>query len=198
MDSPAMCRLHNGESRSRPATAAGASRMLALPLREEMLLYRLLARRSKRVCRVQRDRASTEVDPMKISSELRDLLKRERGVFVAEACDQCSRLLDAVRFTRLGQPGAWCSRECRDGANAHAPGTCRTCGASLAGLRRGAKFCSDVCRMRLLRKNEKSQTRQIIPNEPLEPRDLKAGLEVLAVSTQPGPFAIPGTPAEKI
>jgi hypothetical protein len=135
---------------------------------------------------------------MMLSTELRERLKRERGVFVVEACDRCSQLLDAVCFTRFGQPGAWCSRECRDGANAHAPGTCRTCGASLAGLRRDAKFCSDVCRMRLLRKNGKSQTGQNIPNEALQSQDLEARLEVLAVTTEPACLRSPGTPAEKI
>jgi hypothetical protein len=106
--------------------------------------------------------------------------------FVREVCDKCGQLLGPVRFTRRSDSGVWCSRECRDGADAHAPGTCQTCGASLAGLRRGAKFCSDVCRMRLSRKNGKSQTRQIIPNEQLKTQDLQSPVEVLAIPSHSG------------
>jgi hypothetical protein len=114
-----------------------------------------------------------------------DLLQ-DHGVFVRDCCDKCGQLLGPVRFTRRSDSGVWCSRECRDGTDAHAPGTCRACGASLAGLRRGAKFCSDVCRMRLSRKNGESQTRQIIPNEPLETQDLQGGLGVLAIPSHSG------------
>src|SRR5215831_7548871 len=103
------------------------------------------------------------------------------GCFVREVCDKCGQLLGPVRYTRIGERGEWCSRRRRDGAVAYAPGSCQTCGASLAGLRRCAKFCSDVCRMRLSRKNGKSQTRQIIPNEPLETKGLETPVEVLAV-----------------
>jgi hypothetical protein len=40
----------------------------------------------------------------------------------------------------------WCSRECRD-ADAHAPGTCKGCGARLPeGKRRGALYCDDACK----------------------------------------------------
>ena len=53
-----------------------------------------------------------------------------------------------VRFTRKDDPGVWCSRECRGGKNVHAPGTCQSCKGSLAGVRKGAKFCSDTCRSR--------------------------------------------------
>ena len=109
-----------------------------------------------------------------------------RGCFVREVCDKCGQLLGPVRYTRIGERGEWCSRQCRDGADAHAPGTCQTCGALLAGLRRGTKFCSDVCRMRLSRKNGKSQTRQIIPNEQLKTQDLQGRVEVLAIPGHSG------------
>ena len=42
----------------------------------------------------------------------RELLEKH-GVYVSEACDRCGQLLDAVRFTRRGETGEWCSRECR-------------------------------------------------------------------------------------
>ena len=120
---------------------------------------------------------------MKISNELQKLL-RERGVYVTEVCDRCSQILGPVRYTRAGDSGVWCSRECRDGAHAHTPGTCRNCGAALTGLRRGTRACSSTCRKR---ENRKSQTPQISRDEPLETKGLQAGLEVLAISTPCGP-----------
>jgi hypothetical protein len=41
-----------------------------------------------------------------------DLLGRH-GVFAREACDRCGQVLGAVRWTRLGELGVWCSRACR-------------------------------------------------------------------------------------
>jgi hypothetical protein len=83
---------------------------------------------------------------MDISSELQRPL-RERGVYVTEACDRCGRVLGPVRYMKAGDSGAWCSRQCRDGAHAHVPGTCRACGARLPeGKRRGAKYCEGACK----------------------------------------------------
>jgi hypothetical protein len=93
----------------------------------------------------------------------------KHGCYVTEACDKCGQLLGPVRFTRYGESGVWCSRECRDGAEAHTPGTCKGCGTSLAGLRRGTKFCSDVCRVR---ENRKSQPGQISRNTPRKTKAL--------------------------
>ena len=40
-----------------------------------------------------------------------------------------------------------CSRECRDGAEAHEPGTCKGCGARLPeGKRRGSLYCDAACK----------------------------------------------------
>lgn len=85
---------------------------------------------------------------MMLREELRRRLIEERGIYVKECCDKCGQLLGAVRFTRQSETGTWCSRECRDGKTAHSPGTCRSCGATLVGLRRGSRFCSDTCRKR--------------------------------------------------
>jgi len=82
-----------------------------------------------------------------LREELRRRLLADRGIYVTEACDRCGQLLGSVRYTRKGESGVWCSRECRDGAEAHAPGTCKTCGAKLPdGKRRGAMYCDDACR----------------------------------------------------
>jgi len=110
------------------------------------------------------------------------------GCYIKEVCDKCGKGLGPVRFMRRGDYGVWCSRECRDGKQAHAPGTCIVCGASLVGLRRGAKFCSDVCRMRMSRNNGKSQTSLIIPNEQLKTRHLQRGVKVLAIPGHSGAF----------
>ena len=76
----------------------------------------------------------------------RELLERY-GVFANSVCDRCGLILGPLRFTRRGEPGEWCSRKCRDGAEAHAPRTCRGCGARLPeGKRRGTLYCDDACR----------------------------------------------------
>jgi hypothetical protein len=84
---------------------------------------------------------------MRLSEEHSRQLLRTRGVYVTQVCDRCGTILGPVRFTRQGEGGAWCSRACRDGAD-HKPGLCRGCGVSLAGKRKHARFCSDVCRKR--------------------------------------------------
>lgn len=35
------------------------------------------------------------------------------GIFIREICGKCGAALGAVRYTRAGDAGAWCSRECR-------------------------------------------------------------------------------------
>ena len=87
------------------------------------------------------------------------------GCYVTEACDKSGRLLGPVQFTRKGEPGVWCSRECRDGAEAHAPGTCKGCRARLPkGKRRGSLYCDDSCRQNAHR----SRTSQLsVTNRPI-------------------------------
>jgi hypothetical protein len=126
---------------------------------------------------------------MQFSTELRTLLK-DRGVYAIETCDHCGRILGPVRFTRAEVSNVWCSRQCRDGADAHAPGTCWTCGASLAGLRRGARFCSATCRKR---ENRKSQTAQISRNAELKTHGLQTRSEVLPAVAHPAFSGAPGT-----
>lgn len=52
---------------------------------------------------------------MKLSAEQRKYLRDERDIVANEACDTCGKVLGCVRFTRRGEPGEWCSRQCRDG-----------------------------------------------------------------------------------
>lgn len=77
----------------------------------------------------------------------REMFARFR-IYANEACDKCGRVLGlAPRFTFPNDARAWCSRECRDGAEAHDPGRCRNCGASLRlkGRPRTAIFCNEKC-----------------------------------------------------
>ncbi len=46
---------------------------------------------------------------MKLSIEQSQKLLRERGIWITEACDQCGRLLGAVRYTIRADGRAWCS-----------------------------------------------------------------------------------------
>lgn len=50
---------------------------------------------------------------MMLKEELRRRLLEDRGIHVKEYCDKCGQLLGAVRYTRRGELGEWCSRECR-------------------------------------------------------------------------------------
>lgn len=40
-------------------------------------------------------------------------LLAKHGIFAREICDKCGVVLGAVRFTRRGDAGVWCSRACR-------------------------------------------------------------------------------------
>ena len=66
---------------------------------------------------------------MKLSKKQTQKLLRERGIWVTNACDKCGQLLGAVRWTRRGEPGEWCSAECRDGIKMERP---TSAGAELA------------------------------------------------------------------
>jgi hypothetical protein len=50
---------------------------------------------------------------MMLREELRRRLLADRGVYAKECCDKCGAILGAVRFTRRGETGVWCSKECR-------------------------------------------------------------------------------------
>src|ERR1035437_7740497 len=105
---------------------------------------------------------------MKISTEQSYDLLGKHGSYVMEVCDRCGQAISPFnRFTRYGDPGVWCSRECRDGNEAHVPGICKGCGAELAGRRKGAKYCSDLCRMRQNGQGRPNNPKTHIQNKPL-------------------------------
>ena len=91
---------------------------------------------------------------MRLSTAQSYTLLEKHGCYITEICDRCGKGIGPVRFTRPGESGVWCSRECRDGTKAHEPGTCRHCKAKLPeGKRRGAVFCDDACRKASQRQN---------------------------------------------
>jgi hypothetical protein len=84
---------------------------------------------------------------MIIPQELRTRLQDQHGIYVTEACDRCGQVLGPVRFTRFGDSGVWCSRQCRDGMSTREPKACYHCRARLPeGKRRGAIFCDAACK----------------------------------------------------
>lgn len=103
---------------------------------------------------------------MKLTREQSQKLLRERGIWITEACDKCGKLLGSVRWTRKGEPGEWCSAQCRDGIKASATQpadskTCMECGVPLTGKRSDSEFCS---RTHLMRHRRKLQTVQKAEN----------------------------------
>jgi hypothetical protein len=55
---------------------------------------------------------------MKLADEQSRKILAQYGCWITEACDRCRKLLGAVRYTRRGEPGEWCSELCRDGVKA--------------------------------------------------------------------------------
>jgi hypothetical protein len=50
---------------------------------------------------------------MKLAPDQARQLLEHYGCYVTEVCDKCGQLLGWVRYTRQGEAGEWCSRECR-------------------------------------------------------------------------------------
>jgi hypothetical protein len=121
---------------------------------------------------------------MRLTKEQNQKLLRERGTWVTEACDTCGQLLGAVRWSRKGEAGEWCSRVCRDGIAAVVPKSnskgCLECGSRLDDKRADADFCSRTHMMRYRRRDvsRTGQKREINGNTPIGEQglaDLQAG-----------------------
>jgi hypothetical protein len=50
---------------------------------------------------------------MRLTAKQGYALLDKHGSYITEVCDRCDRGIGAVRFTRRGDAGVWCSRECR-------------------------------------------------------------------------------------
>jgi hypothetical protein len=55
---------------------------------------------------------------MRLTKEQGERLLEQHGIWITVACDRCGNLLGAVRWTRRGEAGDWCSEICRDGLRA--------------------------------------------------------------------------------
>jgi hypothetical protein len=100
---------------------------------------------------------------MRLTAEQQARLLAGHGVLANEACDKCDKVLAEVRYTRKDMPETYCSRLCRDGVE-RLKGRCDGCGVDLAGKRRGARWCSDTCRMRNRVKNSANNPKSSIQN----------------------------------
>lgn len=98
-------------------------------------------------------------------AQSRELLKTH-GAYVTAACDKCGLILGHVCYTRRNDPGQWCSKVCRDGVDPKV-GVCQGCGVSLAGMRKHARYCSDVCR-----KRQQARDRRKNPETPIAGKGL--------------------------
>jgi hypothetical protein len=85
---------------------------------------------------------------VKLNRQQSQKLLQERGIWITEACDRCGRLLGSVCWTQRGEPGDWCSAECRDGVAGPVPilkataKECLECGVPLQGKRSDSEYCT--------------------------------------------------------
>lgn len=126
---------------------------------------------------------------MRLTPQRSYSLLEKHACFVSDACDKCGQILGLVRFTRSGERGVWCSGECRDGAGAHRPGTCRHCKARLPeGKRRGTVFCDDACRKAANRQSgllQSSQTHELSRTKPSIYAGFSVGKQALGIARHP-------------
>jgi hypothetical protein len=50
---------------------------------------------------------------MRLSAKQGYALLDKYGSFITKVCDACGKGIGPIRFTRRGDSGVWCSRECR-------------------------------------------------------------------------------------
>jgi len=113
---------------------------------------------------------------MRLTAEQQKVLLAKYGICANEACDRCHKILAEVRWTRKDMPETYCSRLCRDGVE-RAKGRCDGCGVDLAGKRRGARWCSDSCRMRRRLKELANRPKTPIQNIGLTAAEIDLGYD---------------------
>jgi hypothetical protein len=111
---------------------------------------------------------------MRLTAEQQAAVFAAYDIWVNEACDRCTRLLAEVRWTRKDQEETYCSQLCRDGV-ARLKGRCEGCGVDLAGKRRGARWCSDTCRMRNRVKDSANNPKTFTQNKGLTGTEIAPG-----------------------
>jgi hypothetical protein len=111
---------------------------------------------------------------MRLTAEQQARAFAAYGVCANQACDGCGKVLAEVRWTRRDLPETYCSRLCRDGIERR-NGQCSGCGVDLAGKRRGARWCSDTCRMRNRVKDSTNNPKMRIHNIGLTEAEIDLG-----------------------
>jgi hypothetical protein len=113
---------------------------------------------------------------MKLTTEQQARALEACGVCANEACDECRKVLAEVRWTRRDMPETYCSQLCRDGVE-RGIGRCDGCGVDLAGKRRGARWCSDTCRMRNRGKDSANNPKTLIQKMGLTETEIDLGYD---------------------
>lgn len=103
---------------------------------------------------------------MRLTAELQARVSALYGICANEACDKCGNVLTEVRWTRKDRPETYCSELCRAGIE-RVIERCAGCGTELTGMRRGARWCSDTCRMRHRVKDSANNAKKAIQNNGL-------------------------------
>ena len=111
---------------------------------------------------------------MRLTAEQQARVFAAHGVCRNEACDRCGKVLAEVHWTRRDMPETYCSQLCRDGVE-RGIGRCDGCGVDLAGKRRGARWCSDTCRMRSRVKDSANNPKTHVQNIGLTDAELDLG-----------------------
>jgi hypothetical protein len=96
------------------------------------------------------------------------------GVRANQACDRCGKVLAEIHWTRRDMPETYCSRLCRDGVE-RTNGRCSGCCVDLFGKRRGARWCSDTCRMRNRVKDSANNPKTLIQKIGLTETEINLG-----------------------
>jgi hypothetical protein len=113
---------------------------------------------------------------MRLTAEQQARVFAVHGVCANQACDRCGKVLAEVRWTRRDMPEAYCSRLCRDGVE-RLNSQCSGCGVDLSGKRRGARWCSDTCRMRNRAKDSANNPKTRIQNIELTEAEINLGYD---------------------
>jgi hypothetical protein len=112
-------------------------------------------------------------------------LVAKHGVYACDVCERCGVVLGAVRFTRKGESGEWCSRECRGDVQRDAirkggrPRKHRTEAARIGAERHQNAERQRTFRVRLLRNGKP-------PRSLAETNDLQAQKTPLSTIPSPG------------
>jgi hypothetical protein len=127
---------------------------------------------------------------MQLAAKRSYQLLAQFDVYALEACKPMRTLLESVRYTLKDDFGEWCSRECRGGTEAHAPGRSKGMEGKTAG-RKAARtlFCDDACRKAFQRLNgtpRTSATLKLSRTKPTIYVGFSSAKEAVGITGHPG------------